>query len=90
MITLTMQIESVLFCMLCIQDATIDELFKVVEKKTGIPPDKSRLIHNGEYLWQGEGLMISKYPAIAHNSTLIMVIPLLSCKQCPNNCAAKV
>ncbi len=58
------------------QDATIDELFKVLEKKTGVPPDEARLIHAGKELQQGQNKMISEYPAITNGSTLFMVLRL--------------
>lgn len=58
------------------KDATIEELFKVLEKKTGVPPDEARLIHAGKELQQGDNKMISNYPEIANNSTLFMVLRL--------------
>ncbi len=59
------------------QDATIDELFVLLEEKTNIPSDKARLIHAGKELEQGQNKMISDYPAIEHGSTLYMVLRLL-------------
>jgi hypothetical protein len=59
------------------KDATIDELFVLLEKKTGIPPAESRLIHAGRELVQGQGERISDYPSILHGSSLFMVMRLL-------------
>ena len=54
----------------------MDELFKLLEGKTGIPPDEARLIHAGKELVQKKGKNISDYPAILHGSTLFMVMRL--------------
>ena len=58
------------------QDATVDEFFKLVEKKTGIPPEELRAIHAGKELRQGQGKKLSDYPAIQNDSTLFLVMRL--------------
>ena len=60
-----------------LQDATVDELFQLLNRKTGIPLEESRLIHAGKELVQGQGKRISDYPSIVHGSTLFMVMRLL-------------
>ena len=60
-----------------LQDATIDELFLLLEEKTGVPPREARLIHAGKELEQGKGKRISDYPSILHGSNLFMVMRLL-------------
>ncbi len=54
----------------------MDELFKMLEKRTGVPCDEARLIHAGKELVQKQGKRISDYPAIVHGSTLFMVMRL--------------
>ena len=60
-----------------LQDATIDELFRLLEQKTGIPPDQARLIHAGKELEQKGKKLISDYPSVVHGSTMFMVMRLL-------------
>ena len=55
----------------------MEELFDVLEKRTGIPPKHARLIHAGKELLPGSGKTISEYPQIVHQSTLFMVLRLL-------------
>lgn len=55
----------------------MDELFQLLNRKTGIPVDESRLIHAGKELRQKEGKRISDYPGIVHGSTMFMVMRLL-------------
>ncbi len=54
----------------------VDELFKMLEKRTGVPCDEARLIHAGKELVQKRGKRISDYQAILHGSTLFMVMRL--------------
>ena len=71
------------FCHVHVQDASVDELFRLLEAKTGVPPDEARLIHAGKELVQKQGRHISDYPTIVHGSNLFMVMRLkggeLSC-----------
>ena len=60
-----------------LQDATIDELFRKLEEKTGVPPDEARLIHAGKELEQKKDKQIRDYPSIVHGSTLSMLMRLL-------------
>jgi hypothetical protein len=60
-----------------LQDATIDELFRKLEEKTGVPPDEARLIHAGKELEQKKKKQISDYKSLVHGSTLFMVMRLL-------------
>ena len=59
-----------------VQDASIDEVFKLLHEKTGVPPDEARLIHAGKELVQKKGKNVSDYPSIVHGSTLFMVMRL--------------
>lgn len=58
------------------KDATVNELFQLLSRKTDIPTDECRLIHAGKEIEQGKGKRISDYPSIVHNSTLFMVMRL--------------
>ena len=62
--------------MFFLQDASVDELFELLKKKTGIPPGEARLIHAGKELQAGKNKLISDYPAICNDSTLFMVLRL--------------
>ena len=59
-----------------LQDASVDELFQLLEGRTGVPPDEARLLHAGKELVQKRGKLISDYPSIVHGSTLFMVMRL--------------
>jgi hypothetical protein len=59
------------------QNSTIDELFRKLEEKTGVPPDEARLIHAGKELEQKKDKQIRDYPSIVHGSTLSMLMRLL-------------
>lgn len=59
-----------------LQDASVDELFKLLEEKTGVPPEEARLLHAGKELVQKQEKRISDYPSILHGSTLFMVMRL--------------
>ena len=54
----------------------MEELFKLLEGRTGVPPSEARLIHAGKELEQNRGRRISDYPSIVHGSTLFMVMRL--------------
>lgn len=55
----------------------MDELFRLLQEKTGVPPEEARLLHAGKELVQKQGKKISDYPSILHGSTLFMVMRLL-------------
>lgn len=63
---------------LLLQDATIEELYKLLEDKTGVPPEHARLIHGGKEIHADEDhKLISDYKGIVHGSVLFMVLRLL-------------
>lgn len=65
------------------KDATVDELFVLLEARTSVPPREARLIHAGKELVQGQGKRISDYPSIVHGSNLFMVMRLLGGEELP-------
>ena len=59
------------------QDAAIEELYKLLEAKTGVPPEHARLIHGGKEIHKDDDHeLISDYKGIVHGSTLFMVMRL--------------
>ncbi len=62
---------------LFLQDASIEELYKLLEEKTGVPPEHARLIHGGKEIHKDDDHeLISDYKGIVHGSVLFMVLRL--------------
>ena len=57
-----------------LQDASIDEVFRLLQVKTGLPPRNARLVHAGVDLEQNMGNWLSDYPAIVHGTTLFLLL----------------
>ena len=59
---------------LFLQDASIEELYKLLEEKTGVPPEQARLLHAGKEIRKDDfHELISDYKGIDQWSFFFMV-----------------